>query len=162
MHLSGRQIYLRPLLREDARISWQWRNDADVWRFTFNHPDKTVTQKMEEEWIDKVLNDAHRLNYAICLKNNDQYIGNVYLTDITDETAIFSIFIGEKTCWARGIGTEATRLILAHAFDNMHLKTVILEVKEKNIGGRCAYEKAGFMFKQQDGENILMIASNNG
>ena len=117
---------------------------------------------MEEEWIDKVLNDVHRLNYAICLRDNDQYIGNVYLTDISDETAIFGIFIGEKTYWARGIGTEATRLVLAYAFDIIHLKSVTLEVKESNIGGRRAYEKAGFVFKQQAGENILMISINNG
>ena len=156
MQLIGKQIYLRPLRHEDAQISWRWRNDVDIWQFTFNRPDRMVTLEMEEEWIDKVLAVPSRFNFAICLKNNDQYIGNVYLTEITDETAGFGIFLGEKSFWGRGIGTETTKLMLDYAFSTLKMQNITLMVKKTNVRAISAYRRCGFDMASTNADAILM------
>ena len=55
----------------------------------------------------------------------------------------FRILIGPRGR-DRGLGTEATRLLLAHAFDRLGLHRVELEVFAFNPRARRAYEKAGF------------------
>src|SRR5207237_8163289 len=52
--------------------------------------------------------------------------------------------IGDKSYWNRGIGTEVTRMIVEHAFVDMNLNRVSLEVHAFNPRAIRAYEKAGF------------------
>ena len=110
------EIYLRPLQEKDAERSYLWRNDSDVWKFTGSKPDIYVTPEIEKEWIQKILQRPDEKRFAICLKENDQYIGNVQLTGINDYDGEFHVFIGEKSYWGKGIGTCATNLLVEHAF----------------------------------------------
>ena len=47
--------------------------------------------------------------------------------------------------FGRGLGTEATRLVLAHAFDTVGINRIELEVYDFNPRARRVYEKAGFV-----------------
>jgi RimJ/RimL family protein N-acetyltransferase len=64
--------------------------------------------------------------------------------DHVNRTAEFLIMIGEARHRGRGYGTEATRLLLDHAFLGLGLANVLLRVFEYNLAGIRAYEKAGF------------------
>ena len=57
-------------------------------------------------------------------------------------TAEFAIYLGERR--GRGLGTEATRLVLDFAFHVLQLRNVLLETLEWNAAGLAAYERAGF------------------
>jgi RimJ/RimL family protein N-acetyltransferase len=46
--------------------------------------------------------------------------------------------------WGKGHGTEATRLVLGHAFDTLNLNRVWLHVYEYNEAGLRLYQKVGF------------------
>ncbi|MGI5121636.1 GNAT family N-acetyltransferase [Marinactinospora thermotolerans] len=50
----------------------------------------------------------------------------------------------ERPIRGRGIGTEATRLVLDRAFHVANMAFVWLTVREPNVGAIRAYEKAGF------------------
>jgi RimJ/RimL family protein N-acetyltransferase len=50
---------------------------------------------------------------------------------------------GETTEWGKGHGTEATALVVRHAFDTMSRNRVWLRVYDLNPAGRRAYEKVG-------------------
>jgi diamine N-acetyltransferase len=52
--------------------------------------------------------------------------------------------IGERDCWGKGYGTEATRLLLDYAFTWVHLHSVTLRVFGHNARGLRAYRRAGF------------------
>ncbi len=58
--------------------------------------------------------------------------------------ASFGILIGDKAAWGKGYGSEATRLMLRHAFETLNLNRVWLHVYEYNQRGIRAYEKVGF------------------
>lgn len=54
----------------------------------------------------------------------------------------YVVALGESR--GRGVGTEATRLVLDYAFHVTNLRCVYLTVIEPNVGAIRAYEKAGF------------------
>ncbi|MFC4561349.1 GNAT family N-acetyltransferase [Nocardiopsis mangrovi] len=57
-------------------------------------------------------------------------------------TGEFSVAMGSSR--GKGVGTEATRLVLDYAFHVANLACVHLSVIESNAGAIRAYEKAGF------------------
>jgi RimJ/RimL family protein N-acetyltransferase len=59
--------------------------------------------------------------------------------------AEFGIFIGEKEFWNQGLGTEATRLVLKHGFEDLNLHSIYLNVYSTNPRAKKAYEAAGFV-----------------
>jgi hypothetical protein len=59
--------------------------------------------------------------------------------------AEFDIYIGEKDCWGKGYGTEATRLICRYGFNKMRLHRILLWVADANTAAIRVYEKVGFV-----------------
>ena len=139
------KVFIRLLEETDAAVSWKWRNDPKVWKYTGRKPDNPITYAIELEWIKKVLQRQNEIRFAICEKETGNYIGNVQLTDINGYDAAFHIFIGDKKSWGRGYGTEATRLMLKYGFNVLKLQSIWLDVKKENKGAIKAYEKAGFL-----------------
>ena len=64
--------------------------------------------------------------------------------DVRCRHAAFGITIGCKDAWGKGHGTEATRLVVGHAFQVLNLNRVWLYVYEFNPRGIRVYEKVGF------------------
>ncbi|MFL1427339.1 MULTISPECIES: GNAT family N-acetyltransferase [unclassified Nocardiopsis] len=58
--------------------------------------------------------------------------------------AEYTIALGEPAARGKGVGTEATRLVLDYAFHVTGLECVYLTVLEPNTAAIRAYEKAGF------------------
>jgi RimJ/RimL family protein N-acetyltransferase len=74
-------------------------------------------------------------------------LGVVYLLGIdwVHRSAELGLLVGEKSWWGRGVGTEATRRAIEHAFGDLNLHRVSLEVFEDNVPALRAYEHAGFV-----------------
>lgn len=150
-------VYLRPLNINDAKKSCFWRNDPDVWRFTEFRPDKYITYEIEKEWLANKLKNTAEARFAICLKENDLYIGNAQLLNIDNRKgADFHLFIGEVNYWGKGIGTEATSLILHHAFYKINLNQINLKVHKNNIPAQTLYLNKGFKIWGEEGDFIKM------
>lgn len=138
-------VYIRPLRVKDAYTSWKWRNDEDVWRFTGRTSLKKIELQDELNWINKVLNNSDERRFAICLAQNDRYIGNIQLTDIVENSAQYHIFIGEKEYWGQGIALKASRLLLEYAKINLNLRTIYLFVKKDHTAAIKLYSGLGFL-----------------
>lgn len=74
-------------------------------------------------------------------------IGNARLDsfDQASRSARYAAGLFEPAVWGRGYGTELTRLILRHAFEDMHLHRVDLVVLEYNQRAIACYRKCGFV-----------------
>ncbi len=152
-------MYLRPLCIEDASVSYKWRNMPKIWLYTkANYKDK-ITFEVERAWLSDVLKREDQRRFAICLKENDQYIGNVQLLDIKKGSAVFHIVIGEISFWGLGIGQAATKKVMMYAFSDLKLKKVSLQVNADNFAGIAVYRKIGFTEKSQAGDFIIMELS---
>jgi RimJ/RimL family protein N-acetyltransferase len=102
--------------------------------------------RAEEEFVDKALQSEHTLVLGIAIKATDKLVGGTGLDqiDYRSRHARFGIFIGDKAEWDKGFGSEATRLMVRHAFMTLNLNRVWLHVFEYNQRGIHTYEKLGF------------------
>ncbi|MFA6922771.1 MAG: GNAT family N-acetyltransferase [Bacteroidales bacterium] len=154
------KVTIRPLEESDALLSYKWRNDEDIWKYTGNKPDKKITLKIEKEWIKKVIVKHNEKRFAICVGNEMEYVGNVQLTDITKDNAQFHIFIGKKKYHGLGIGTQATKLIIDYGFKKIKIKTIYLTVNPENIAAVRSYEKCGFKIISKSDNELKMEIKN--
>ncbi|WP_256010071.1 GNAT family N-acetyltransferase [Desertivirga xinjiangensis] len=147
-------VYIRPLVLCDSEVSYQWRNNPEVWKYTGARPDKVITPEIEREWLAACLARDDEYRFAICLKTTGQYIGNVQLIQVKNKNAQFHIFIGDQQYWGKGIGKQATALTLQHAFENLMLDSVTLSVNKENHAAIEIYRKMHF---QQMGEGEIFF-----
>jgi RimJ/RimL family protein N-acetyltransferase len=142
--LIGTKIYLRPLERTDAPVIAPWFNDPDVRRTVLAY--RPLNLRAEEELIDKLTQDEQVIVLGIVVPPADLLIGvtGLHHIDFKNRHAAFGIVIGDKAAWGKGYGTEATRLIVQHAFETVNLNRVWLHVYEFNERGIRTYERVGF------------------
>lgn len=150
------EIYLRPLQLDDAKISYKWRNNPEIWKNTGSAPDREITEEMEMAWMRKVLTDSVTKRFAICLKANDRYIGNVYLSDIRDGQAEEQIFIGEPELWGKGIGTAARIALYGMAKDQFGIERIVTNIRVRNVASLRSVMKLGFCEVARDEEWIRL------
>jgi len=151
MLYEGR-IRLRRNERRDIPQFVEWLNDPEVRRYLLmNMP---ISQANEEQWFENMLKlPVNEQPFGIEIHaglgegNEWRLIGNCSFMDInwTARSAEVGLFIGDKSCWNKGYGTEVVRLLLRNGFDTLNLNRVFLRVDEANKGGIRAYEKAGFV-----------------
>lgn len=143
---EGANIKLRALTKEDAKVSWVWRNNPDMRYFYSGHPFFINIEK-EEAWIAKVsTSDIPLTSFGIEELKTNSLIGMVFLKDINliNRSAEFAIFIGAENVKGKGYATEATSKAIDFAFDNLNLNRVFLKVQEDNNSAIRLYEKCKF------------------
>lgn len=148
VNLEGTRVALGPL-RHDLLATYQrWFNDfamlASLDRFM--HP---TTAAQVAAWFERRTGPQRDPSYAIFTvyeRATWRPIGNAALQDVNhrNRTAEFGIFLGEPDSRGKGLGTEATRLMLDFAFGALGLHSVMLRVYAYNLAALRLYERVGF------------------
>jgi RimJ/RimL family protein N-acetyltransferase len=101
-----------------------------------------ISDAEAEDWYRNLLDDPH----AWIIEGGGRAVGTIRLHHVreTDRSARLAIGIFDPAWRGKGLGTEATRLLLGYAFGELGLHRVELRVLEYNAAGRRAYAKAGF------------------
>ncbi|CAL9460611.1 GNAT family N-acetyltransferase [Streptomyces sp. enrichment culture] len=143
--LTGDKTVLRPFTAEDADVMWEIINDPEVVRFTFE-PSTELTLDRLRSWYGVRTADPDRLDLAVTDRATGELVGEVvlYEWDPSARSCTFRTLMGPRGR-GRGLGSEATRLIVGHAFEQVGLHRVQLEVYADNPRARRVYEKAGFV-----------------
>jgi len=149
-------IYIRPLVVEDALVSYAWRNDPLIWIYTGYKPVNYITAVIETAWLQDELLKENQARFAICVKELNTYVGNIQLLDITAHDAELHLFIGNRLYWGKGIGYQATAKILNYGFLIKELDLIYLKVHPSNISAIAVYEKAGFEITGKQNDLICM------
>jgi diamine N-acetyltransferase len=143
----GDKVALGPLRRELAADYARWMNDPAV-RDGLNQMG-VATAQSQEKWVEENLeqgakSEPEAVEFTVYDRTDSAPIGTAGLLGILHAhgNAEFAIYLGERR--GRGLGTEATRLVLDFAFHVLHLRNVLLETLAWNAAGLAAYERAGF------------------
>jgi RimJ/RimL family protein N-acetyltransferase len=101
--------------------------------------------KAARDWLLTRNDQPDSLDLAVVDKESGACVGEAVLNqwDPGNASCNFRIFIGSKGR-DRGLGTEATRLIVGYGFERLRLHRISLEVYAFNPRARRAYEKVGF------------------
>jgi RimJ/RimL family protein N-acetyltransferase len=131
-------------LEADTKLMMQWAKDGEFDRLLDTDPAYLRTPKFELEWLQEHLKEM--CNFMIHTLEDDRTIGFIDLSgfDWTAGEAWVGIGLGERDYWGKGYGTDAMRVILRYAFEELNLWRVSLTVFEYNPRGIRSYEKAGF------------------
>jgi ribosomal-protein-alanine N-acetyltransferase len=144
--ISGNLVYLRPLSREDLSGPYSaWMNDPEVTCYMESGIFPSTADDLEKFFRD-ITGSRNQVILAVADKKTDQHIGNVKLgpIDWVHRRAHFGILIGEKKFWGKGVGAEATRLIVEYAFGRLNLNRVDLGVYAEHQAAVRCYEGVGF------------------
>lgn len=142
--MNNRSIYIRPLEVKDAQVSYAWRNNPVIWKYTGSKPDRYITPEIEAAWLEIVLQRPNEKRFAICLTENDKYVGNIFLTDYENNEAQMHIFIGEMDYWGKGRAQEAIELILEYGFDVLQLEVLYSQINHRNLAALTLGKVTGF------------------
>ncbi|MGH3351660.1 MAG: GNAT family N-acetyltransferase [Nocardioides sp.] len=150
--LTGDAVVLRPFADGDVETMARILADPDVVRLTGSvhsideiETSSAVPDERLREWYATRNEQPDRLDLAILDQKGGNLVGEAVINEVdTDNrSANFRILIGPAGR-NRGLGTEATRLIVDHAFRTTALNRIELCVYAFNPRAKRAYEKAGF------------------
>ena len=82
--------------------------------------------------FDEAAQARDEVHFTIYERSSLRPIGGTNLYEIRGRTAMFAISIGQKECWGKGYGAEATRLVLDYGFSALGLYNVMLTVYSHN------------------------------
>lgn len=145
--LVGEKVVLRPITAErDAKGMFAALSDEESMRLTGTQAEFTFEQV--EAFCKRIETADDRYDFAITQKDDpaSAYVGEVVLNQIDDEnrSASFRIALGSSEHFGKGLGTEATRLIVDFGFRQLNLHRIELEVFDFNPRAQHVYEKVGF------------------
>ncbi|MEU1704006.1 GNAT family protein [Streptomyces sp. NPDC005706] len=143
--LTGRRTVLRPFAEADADVMGEIVADPEVVRFTFE-PSTDLTPERLRTWYGSRATAPDRLDLAVTDPQTGEVLGEVvlYEYDAAARSCTFRTLVGPRGR-GRGIGTEATRLIVAHGFESLGLHRIELAAWAHNQRALRVYEKAGFV-----------------
>ena len=153
--LEGRTVVLRRHHARNVAAFTRWYADPEVARLT-RYQDGPMRPDDIRRFFEARVAGAGSLALAVHLRGSDRLIGTCAFSQLDGDngSALFHITIGERDCWGRGYGTEATALMLEHAFGTLGLHRVALAVFAFNERAIRAYRRVGFVVEGRSREAI--------
>jgi [ribosomal protein S5]-alanine N-acetyltransferase len=144
--IEGTNIYLREVSLSDVCETYlNWLNDNEVNQFLetrFCEQSLGVIKK----YVEDVLKAPDFVFFVIIVKEGQIHIGNIKIGPINKNHgfADVSLFLGDKKRWRQGYGSEAIKLVVRYAFEELNLHRLNAGVYANNIGSIKAFLKSGF------------------
>jgi RimJ/RimL family protein N-acetyltransferase len=153
--LQGSNVVLRRHVPENLEAFRRWYSDPEIARLARYQEAPMRPEEIERFFSARVVGpDA--LAMAIHERGSERLVGTCAFSQVDGEngSALYHITIGEKDAWGQGYGTEATRLMLDHAFGVLGLHRVALFVFEFNERAIRTYRRCGFVIEGRSRESI--------
>lgn len=145
--IVGKRVVLRAVEHADLANIQRWMNDPEVLRriYTYRH----LSMAAEERWLQQMNESTTDFVFAIDATGGDggpHHIGNtgIHHVDWKNRTCMVGIVIGAERYRGQGLGTDAMRLLVRYAQQELGLHRVELEVYPFNLAAIKSYEKLGF------------------
>lgn len=142
--LKGEKVILRPFEKGDFPYIEECLQDPEVLKLTGSSED--FDKEKISNWYNTRNDQTDRLDMAIVDPSQGILVGEVVINLYDEETHSmnFRILIGPRGR-NRGLGTEATQLILNYIFEKTTINYLTLSVFAFNPRAKKVYEKVGFV-----------------
>ena len=143
--LESERIFLTPLSIEDAEYHYYMENDRELALLDGgDFRPHTLTGLRED--IEGTAKQKDLMFFSIILKESGENIGNIVLYRILEyhRRANWGIKL-RKPFWRLGYGTEAARLLIRYAFEDLGLQRLKCDTNEKNVASIRFQESLGFV-----------------
>lgn len=138
-------MVLRRHVAENLTSFRRWYRDAEVARLARYQDGPMAIDEIDRFFQTRAMG-TETMTMAIHLRESNRLIGTCAFSqlDANNGSALYHITIGEKDAWGQGYGSEATRLMVDHAFGTLGLHRVALAVFEFNVRASRSYVACGF------------------
>ncbi|MFL5652273.1 MAG: GNAT family N-acetyltransferase [Chloroflexota bacterium] len=153
--LTGSKVVLRRHVPGNIDSFLRWYADPEIARLARYQATPMRPEEIERFFAARVVGpDA--LAMAVHEKRTNRLVGTCAFSQLDGEngSALYHITIGEADVWGMGFGTEATQLMLDHAFGTLGLHRIALYVFEFNVRAIRAYTRCGFVIEGRSRESI--------
>ena len=142
--LKSSRVNLRPLVKEDAALLYEWLNDAEIMLSLGDE----IYGKFSKSELEKEI-EAHPQgnSYQFMIETKEGVgIGRCILfnVDSSNNSAMMGIFLGDRKQWGKGLAKEAMELLIEFGFGILNLHSIFLGVFAFNERARRLYESIGF------------------
>jgi len=143
--LIGKKCYLSPFSMEDAEAWTGWDNDLLSTIPLGEEAYRVISLEKQTSMLGKMAEREHHW-FSIVSINSDRLVGRCMLFEVdqVNQNAMLGIFIGSESDRDKGIGTEATQLLLDYGFNLLNLNNIWLGVFSYNKRAIKCYENIGF------------------
>jgi len=159
VYLSSKRLELSPPEPADAEVLALWLNDPEVWvPYGMDAPTSIAE---ERRWISEQALKSDEINLMIRSAQDHCPLGLVGLRNIDgiNGSARLGVLIGTAENRGRGIGSEATRMLLEHGFSFLNLRRINLCVLASNQPAINMYTRMGFV--QEGRERQAQLRAGN-
>ena len=151
--IETERLVLRPVTLDDAEAMFEYASDKENTRYTF-----PTNQSLEETRNNIALfylaNPLGR--WGIELKENGKFIGTIDLLDLDLCLKKGSIgYVLNKDYWNQGLATEATKAVIALAFEQLGMNKLIAVYDKDNPASGRVMAKAGMQFSHEEAYAML-------
>mgnify|MGYP001773434106 CR=1 FL=1 len=145
MNIRGKNVILRAISMKDANLLMELINDAETEKM-LGGSSFPVSHEGQEKWIVAQTGRTDVLRCIVALKENEEGIGTVILSDIDTKNGVAQVHIklDKQRGRGKGYGSDALNTIVNYAFDEMRLNCIYGDVLEYNTVSRKLFEKCGF------------------
>jgi RimJ/RimL family protein N-acetyltransferase len=153
--LPGRLVTLRRHEPQNLAAYRRWYADPEIARLARYQQSPMRPEEIERFFTARAMGpDA--LAMAVHETSTGRLIGTCAFSQLDGDngSALFHITIGERDAWGRGYGTEATQLMVDHAFGTLGLHRIALFVFEFNERAIRAYTRCGFVVEGRSRESV--------
>ncbi len=164
--LKGTRTILRPPEEKDLPFFTRWMNDQEVTRFLKTR--LPVTLAGERKWLEGLSDRKNDVVLAITtLAGKPLGVMGIHRIDWVNGTATTGAFIGEKTYWGKGYGTDAKMVLLDYAFNTLNLRKISSKVYAFNARSlayskHCGYKQEGVLkkhvFREGEYHDVVELA----
>jgi len=142
--IEGERVLLRRMSRADAADVVRLRADPKVQAQLFSARPPTMEEHLR--WLAEVEARDDRHEFMIVERTSGRSVGTIGLSHIdrVNRRAEYGVLIGEPDARGKGLAAEASRLLLAYAFETLGLRRVYLYVLARNGDALRLYRRVGF------------------
>jgi len=147
--IKTKRLILRPLKKSDAPLMAKYGNDKTVCKNTLRMP-HPYNLKDANQWINKnlkIYKNKKPESYVFAIVYNEKFVGSIGISSINyNHKAVLGYWLG-RSCWGKGIMTEAAKAVTEYAFKQYKLKRVFAWTFPWNEASQNVLKKAGFKFE---------------
>ncbi|MCI8730197.1 MAG: GNAT family N-acetyltransferase [Lachnospiraceae bacterium] len=139
-------VRLRELERKDINEINLWRNKYGLIAM-LGAPYRYINEEIDLKWYENYMCRRNNTIRCAIVEETDKIQGLVSLTNIDyiNRSAEFHLMIGLEENQNKGLGSFAVSEMLRHAFEDINLERVELNVLKSNDKAKYLYEKMGFV-----------------
>jgi len=145
--IQGDNVILKGLEPDDIKERHLWLNDPEITNYFTNLSSIHLSRNDLEKWYENISQKkSQEIHFSIFTKE-PKHIGGAQLKSIDwkNRNAELGIFIGDKSKWGKGFGTDATKSLIFFGFNELNLHRIWLKVDPENLAALKCYQKTGFI-----------------